>query len=86
MVILPLCFELAPHLTAQASVLCRQHRLFLSRLDDLIARVRCPEPPATLWRSARDEIAQFVSDLRQHEQAENAIVQGAFEDDVGASD
>lgn len=78
--------ELAPHLTAQASVLCRQHRLFLSRLDDLIARVRCPEPPATLWRSARDEIAQFVSDLRQHEQAENAIVQGAFEDDVGASD
>jgi hypothetical protein len=76
----------APHLSVQAADLCRQHPQFLDRLDNVIARVRDSEPSSDYWRTARDELEQFLADLRQHERSENAIVQTAFRDDVGTTD
>jgi hypothetical protein len=76
----------APQFTAQASELCQQHPQFLDRLDNLIMRVRDSEPPSDYWRTARDELEQFLADLRRHERSENAIVQTAFHDDVGTTD
>jgi iron-sulfur cluster repair protein YtfE (RIC family) len=78
--------EVAPRFAAQSAELCRQHRQFLDRLDDLIARARAAEPPSGLWRAARSEIQELLADLDHHERSENAIVQGAFEDDVGTED
>jgi hypothetical protein len=76
----------APHFSVQAAELCRQHPHFLDRLDNQIARVRDSEPSSDYWRAARDELEQFLSDLRRHERSENAIVQAAFQVDVGTKD
>jgi hypothetical protein len=78
--------EVAPRFAAQSAELYRQHREFLDRLDDLIARARAAEPPPGLWRAARSEIEELLTDLDRHERSENAIAQGAFEDDVGTED
>ena len=76
----------APHLSVQAADLCRQHPQFLDRLDNVIARVRDSEPSSNYWRTARDELEQFLADLHRHEQSENAIVQNTFHHDVGTKD
>jgi len=76
----------APQFSAQAADLCSQHPQFLDRLDNLIGRVRDSEPRSDYWRTARDELEQFLADLRRHERSENAIVQAAFHDDVGTKD
>jgi hypothetical protein len=76
----------APHFSVQAADLCRQHPEFLDRLDKLIARVRDSQLPSDYWRTARDELEQFLGDLRRHERSENAIVQTAFQVDVGTKD
>jgi hypothetical protein len=76
----------APHFSVQAAELCRQHPHFLDRLDSQIARVRDSEPSSDDWRAARDELEQFLTDLRRHERSENAIVQTAFQVDVGTKD
>jgi hypothetical protein len=76
----------APQFSIQAADLCRQHRQFLDQLDNLIARVRDSEPSSDYWRTAREELEQFLVDLRRHERSENAIVQTAFQVDVGTKD
>ncbi|HUE16399.1 MAG TPA: hemerythrin domain-containing protein [Planctomycetaceae bacterium] len=76
----------APHFSVEAADLCRQHPHFLDRLDNQIARVRASEPSSEYWRAARDELEQLLTDLRRHEQSENAIVQTAFQVDVGTKD
>ncbi len=76
----------APRFSKLAGTLCEQHGQFLERLDHLIARLRDSEPTSHYWRASRDEIEGLIFDLRQHEQSENAIVQAAFEDDLGTKD
>jgi hypothetical protein len=76
----------APHFSAQVADLRSQHPQFLDRLDNLIPRVRDSEPSSDYWRTARDELEQLLADLRRHEQSENAIVQTAFQVDVGTKD
>ena len=76
----------APQFARPAATLREQHPQFLERLDHLIARLQQCEPESRYWRESRDELEQLVVDLRQHEQSENAIVQAAFEDDLGTKD
>jgi hypothetical protein len=76
----------APQFAPQAATLCAQHPQFLERLDHLIGRLRDSEPTSTYWRASRSEVEQVIADLRQHEQRENAIVQAAFEQDLGTND
>jgi len=76
----------APHFSVQAAELCHQHPQFLEQLDNLIARVRDSQPTSDYWRTVRDELEQFLVDLRRHERSENAIVQTAFQVDVGTKD
>ena len=51
-----------------------------------ISRLCAGEPPFPCWHDARHEFEAFVTELRQHEASENAIVQAAFGDDVGTAD
>jgi len=76
----------APQFVAQAPDLCKQHQQFLDRLDKMIAKVRDSEPASDYWRTARDELEQFLADLRRHEASENAIVQTALHGDAGTTD
>jgi iron-sulfur cluster repair protein YtfE (RIC family) len=76
----------APQFAAQAVDLCKQHQQFLDQLDKMIARVRDSEPASDYWRTVRDDLDQFLADLRRHERSENAIVQTALHDDAGTTD
>jgi hypothetical protein len=76
----------APEFSRPAETLREQHAQFLERFDHLVARLRESEPSSQYWRASRDEIERLVADLRQHEQSENAIVQAAFENDLGTND
>ena len=76
----------APQFSRPAETLREQHAQFLERFDRMVARLRESEPSSQYWRALRDEIEQLIADLRQHEQSENAIVQAAFESDLGTND
>ena len=76
----------APQFASQAATLCTEHAQFLERLDHLVARLRDSEATSNYWRASRSEIEQVIADLRRHEQRENAIVQAAFEQDLGTND
>jgi iron-sulfur cluster repair protein YtfE (RIC family) len=76
----------APQFMRPAANLREQHAQFLERLDHLIAQLQQCEPESRFWRESRDELEQLIVDLRRHEQSENAIVQAAFEDDLGTKD
>jgi iron-sulfur cluster repair protein YtfE (RIC family) len=76
----------APQFARPAATLREQHAQFLERLDQLIVRLRQCDPESCYWRESRDDLEQLIADLRQHEQSENAIVQSAFEDDLGTED
>ncbi len=76
----------APQFASQAATLCTEHAQFLERLDHLVARLRDSEATSNYWRASRSEIEQVIADLRRHEQRENAIVQAAFEQNLGTND
>jgi hypothetical protein len=76
----------APEFSAQAAKLRPQHTQFLERLDHLITRLHESETSWTYWRTSRDDVEAIITDLREHEQCENAIVQSAFEQDRGTND
>jgi Hemerythrin HHE cation binding domain len=70
--------KVAPEFAAQSARFQQEHHQFLDRLDRLIAEARLPQPPSALWRSARHEIEDVLSVLKQHEESENALVQAAY--------
>jgi hypothetical protein len=76
----------APQLARQVSELQSQHEVLLERIDDLVSRLRCCDPAFPGWQVAKEEFEEILSDLREHEVAENMLMQSAFEQDVGVAD
>jgi len=74
----------APRFSTRADQLCQEHKNFLAELDRLRRCLRADEPES--WKEARSDFEQLVANIRKHEGSENAIVQAAFGDDVGAAD
>ncbi len=77
---------IAPQFTKEAGELQKQHGEVLDAINDFSRRLEMSEPPFDSWQQARDEFEGIIADLRQHERAENEIVQSAFETDVGTGD
>ncbi len=76
----------APQYTQKAEELQKQHGQMLETLGDFSDRLELSQPPFESWQKARDEFEGIVAGLRQHERAENEIVQSAFENDIGTGD
>ena len=76
----------APQFSERAAQLQKQHAEFLQTLERIIADLKAPEPRCQGWNEARLRVEKFLAQLRQHEAAENAIVQSAFGDDLGHGD
>lgn len=76
----------APRYARDAGRLLEQHRELLQRLDEFIERLQAVEPPFDCWGDAHQELNDFLVCLRDHEGAENAILQAAFSQDVGTAD
>ena len=83
---LAVALDVAPRFTQQASELQRQHQQFLEVLDRFIERLQTCDPSIHCWQDARQEFEDFLDQLREHEQAENTIVQSAFTEDLSSGD
>lgn len=77
---------LAPHLSSRAEKLRGQHRQLLTMLDEFISKLRANEPSFGGWIETRQQLDEFLTALREHEVAENNLVQSAFDDDAAAVD
>lgn len=78
--------SVAPQFARRAEELQLQHREFLQQLDELIVRLTSSPAQFPTWSDACREFEAFLVSLREHEHAENEIVQSAFERDAGTAD
>ncbi|WP_182870995.1 hemerythrin domain-containing protein [Rhodopirellula sp. JC639] len=66
--------ELYPAASPEVNAFKRQtsadHRLLLSRLDELHARLKEVDPPFASWTDAMDEVDVFFEEMEQHERSE----------------
>ena len=76
----------APRFTHDAEYLRAQHRQFLDTLDRFTADLQATEPHCCNWEDARRRLEEFLTQLREHEAAENAIAHAAFGEDIGSVD
>jgi hypothetical protein len=76
----------APEFAREAKELQAQHPQLLSALDQFIAQLQNNHPSVRTWDEARQRLEDFLLRLRDHEAAENTIVQAAFDNDLGAGD
>lgn len=73
----------APELRETADKLQVQHGEFCRAVDELIAGTERPEPPAAAWRRLNTQFAALAKRLAAHEDAENALLERAFNEDLG---
>jgi hypothetical protein len=72
-----------PRLERAVRQLAEEHARLARALDDLITEAGAA---ATLSDALRDQVRGWVGQVRQHEDRENALVQEAFNLDIGAED
>lgn len=72
-----------PPLAPQAEALQAEHRVLLKMADALLADARRAEPPPAVWNRLNNDYQQFEQRLRAHEAAEEALLQRAFNEDLG---
>jgi iron-sulfur cluster repair protein YtfE (RIC family) len=76
-----------PGAVGQIEKLRADHQRFLAALEKLTASAKAVTP-ATHSSVAHlcEQIREFLTDLKQHENQENSLVQSAFVDDLGMVD
>lgn len=78
--------EAAPRLIPRAEGLCQEHPQMATRLEEL-HRVATGTADAALWWATLEAgFAEFLERFQAHEAAENALIQEAYCDDLGAED
>lgn len=76
--------SLAPQLQARADVLRNEHPAMVQVIDAILSAVESTAAPDLI--KERTSFERLIADLRRHEQAENALVLEAFDEELGAGD
>jgi hypothetical protein len=78
--------QMAPHLQTKVGVLKDQHRAFRRSLGEFrwLARANCHSP--NYWEELETRFHGFMECFGEHERTENALLQEAYERDMGDSD
>lgn len=83
---LKVAVERAPRLSPRAEALREQHDLLQEEIDKLRMLVHSGVESPSWWARIREDLRQFAQRLHSHEEAENDLVQEAFNDDIGVGD
>ena len=76
----------APHLKSRAESLLAQHAEFLKDMEQMFSRVREVGCSPRWCGDLAEQFEQFACRFLEHERAENALLQQAFNEDIGAPD
>ena len=78
--------EQAPRMADKANTLLHQHPKLSQSLDQLLIAAEQGDGSPKWWAEFRTQADDFLDRLAKHEQAENMLVQRAFEVDIGDKD
>jgi len=76
----------APRLIPQAHKLCAEHQEMLHIASELARFASAGAGSETWWRELNSRFHAFSKQLMHHEGEENALLQQAYQDDIGAHD
>jgi hypothetical protein len=76
----------APRLTHDANVLCAEHREMLHTVSQLVRFAAAGANSHEWWRELNNGILVLADQLRRHEHDEDAILQRAYQEDIGVND
>lgn len=76
----------APRFGAEADELHWQHGWFLDQFKTLIAQLNSSDSPMATWQETSGPVESLLEELERHEHREIAIVQSAYDDDLGGGD
>ena len=78
--------DVAPRLSDRAEALLQQHLEFVDQLDLLQQHAESPAPSDSWWARLIQLFDEFLHRFLAHEQAENALLLQAYNEDIGAED
>lgn len=78
--------QMAPHLTHKIDTLKEQHQAFRQALADLRSFASANPSCSEFWRQLTDSFQCFYERFGEHERTEDALLQEAYERDMGDSD
>ena len=76
----------APHLKCSADKLCAEHQGMLHRASELARFAAAGTGSEAWWRELKSGFQVFSKQLMHHESHENALLQQAYQEDIGTND
>jgi iron-sulfur cluster repair protein YtfE (RIC family) len=76
----------APQLKSSADKLCAEHQAMLHRASELVRFAAAGTGSEAWWRELRSGFQVFSKELMHHESNENALLQRAYQEDIGTND
>jgi hypothetical protein len=78
--------DAAPHLAVQAHGLLDEHEDLAARLNELRRHAAAAIGSAEWWKKLGELFEQFLVRFEAHEEAENRLLQMAYNEDIAAED
>jgi hypothetical protein len=82
----PDVIKVAPRLQQRADALLQQHPALQEQIDGVRLIAEQSGPSEKWWRSIADEFSKFCREFDQHERDETALLQDAYNRDIGTDD
>jgi hypothetical protein len=78
--------DAAPHLAVQADGLLQEHEELAQSLAALQRQAAAADDSSSWWEDLEDMFVFFLYRFLEHEEAENRLLQAAYNEDIGAED
>lgn len=75
-----------PAMTGEANKLCAEHRQMLQTATELMRFAAAGSASHEWWRELNTRFLVFADQLQRHEQDEDALLQRAYQEDIGVND
>jgi hypothetical protein len=76
----------APNLNPEANALCAEHLEMLHTAREIAQFAIAGDGSRSWWRELNMQFIVFAEQLKRHEQDEDALLQRAYQEDIGVND